>query len=68
MMLDRMGISNLQTFLHEQLINHIRKKLPGVKSKLEQRASFTEIKLKELGHEDDAKNKGKLFHEWVVSV
>ena len=53
MMSDRMGISNLQTFLHEQLINHIRKKIPGVKSKLEQRANFTEIKLKEIGHEDD---------------
>ena len=43
-----MGITNLESFLHVQLINHIRKKLPGVKSKLEQRASFTEIKLKEI--------------------
>ena len=63
MLSDRMGITNLESFLHVQLINHIRKKLPGVKSKLEQRKSFTEIKLKEIGHEDDAKNKGKLFHE-----
>lgn len=57
----------LQEVLHKELGNHIRTKVPNIRSQLLRKEQETEAELKELGYEKDKdSNKGKLVYKLVT--
>jgi len=65
-MADRQGSKYLQQVLNKELGNHIRSKVPEIRSHLSKKNIETEAALKALGYEKDGdKDKGKLVYKLV---